>query len=150
MYGKTRVSKHDNFYMCSSKRIKGENCGNRSVNIDKIEAFIWDRFFKGDEFLSRIRKEFSNDDTSLKELKKQIEIVNSKLNALNNEKKRAIELVIKGTLSEDDVKSIINRTDKAIDENKELLNEYNKRLHAIENNTKIIKKYKDKYYIEIR
>jgi DNA invertase Pin-like site-specific DNA recombinase len=39
MYGKTRVSKHDNFYMCSSKRIKGENCGNRSVNIDKIEAF---------------------------------------------------------------------------------------------------------------
>ena len=145
MYGKTRVSKHDNFYMCSSKRIKGENCGNRSVNIDKIEAFIWDRFFKGDEFLSRIRKEFSNDDTSLKELKKQIEIVNSKLNALNNEKKRAIELVIKGTLSEDDVKSIINRTDKAIDENKELLNEYNKRLHAIENNTKIIKKYKDEF-----
>jgi hypothetical protein len=42
--------------MCSSKRIKGETCGNRSINIDKLEVFIWDRFFKGDDFIDRIKQ----------------------------------------------------------------------------------------------
>lgn len=145
MYGRSRVSKHDNFYMCSSKRIKGETCGNRSINIDKLEDFIWDRFFKGDDFIVRIKQEFANDDTKLTELKKQIEILNSKLNTLNNEKKRAVELVIKGTLSESDFKIAIGKTDKDINHTTISLNELRQRLHVFENNTKIIKKYKDEF-----
>ena len=47
-YGRTRVSKKDNFYMCSSKRYKLENCGNRSINIDFIEELIWNTVSKGD------------------------------------------------------------------------------------------------------
>lgn len=145
MYGRSRVSKHDNFYVCSSKRIKGENCGNRSINIDKIEAFIWDRFFKGDDFINRIRKEFSHDDTKLDELKNQIETCKHKLSTFENEKNRAIELVVKGTLSEKDVKSVLNKTNKAIDETKAILLEHSHRLHSIENNTKIIEKYSDEF-----
>ncbi|MGD0341800.1 MAG: recombinase family protein [Bacteroidales bacterium] len=145
MYGRSRVNKHDNYYMCSSKRIKGENCRNRSINIDKIEAFIWDRFFKGDDFLNRIRKEFTRDDTKLVELKKQIETLEHKLSTFENEKNRAIELVVKGTLSEKDVKSVINKTNKAIDETKGLLLEHSHRLHLIENNTTIIEKYTDEF-----
>jgi DNA invertase Pin-like site-specific DNA recombinase len=145
MYGRTRVSKHDNHYMCSSKRIKGEHCDNRSINIDKLEAFIWDRFFKGDVFLDRIKKEFNQDDLKLTEIKKQIETIKSKLSSLENEKKRAIELVVKGTLSENDVKSVLNKTNKAINSTKELLQEHSQRLHAIENNANIIKKYNDDF-----
>jgi len=145
MYGRSRVSKHDNFYMCSSKRIKGETCGNRSINIDKLEDFIWDRFFKGNDFIDRIKQEFTNDDTKFMELKKQIEILSNKLNTLNNEKKRAVELVIKGTLSERDFKIAIGKTDKDISDTTNKLNELNQRLHVIENNTKIIKKYKDEF-----
>jgi DNA invertase Pin-like site-specific DNA recombinase len=145
MYGKTRVNKHDDFYMCSSKRIKGENCGNRSISITKLEAFIWDRFFKGDDFINRIRKEFLNDDAKLIELKTQTELFNNKLTALNNEKNRAIELVIKGTLSENDVKIVISKTNKAIVETKKLLAEHTQRLHAIENNANIIRKYSDEF-----
>jgi DNA invertase Pin-like site-specific DNA recombinase len=145
MYGRSRVSKHDNFYMCSSKRIKGENCGNRSINIDKIEAFIWDRFFKGDDFLNRIRKELTHDEIKLVELKKQIETLEHKLSTLENEKNRAIELVVKGTLSEKDVKSILNKTNKAIDETKTFLLEHSHKLHSIENNTNIIEKYSDEF-----
>jgi DNA invertase Pin-like site-specific DNA recombinase len=145
MYGRSRVSKHDNFYMCSSKRIKGETCGNRSINIDKLEDFIWDRFFKGNDFIDRIKQEFANDDTKLMELKKQIDILNSKLNTLNNEKKRAVELVIKGTLSESDFKNAIGKTDKDINNTTISLNELRQRLHVFENNTKIIKKYKDEF-----
>ncbi len=145
MYGRSRVSKHDNFYMCSSKRIKGEACGNRSINIDKLEAFIWDRFFKGNDFINRIKQEFANDDTKLIELKKQIDTLNSKLNSLNNEKKHAVELVIKGTLSESDFKNAIGKTDKDINQTTISLNELRQRLHIFENNTKIIKKYKDEF-----
>jgi site-specific DNA recombinase len=145
MYGRSRVSKHDNYYMCSSKRIKGETCGNRSINIDKLEDFIWDRFFKGNDFIDRIKQEFANDGTKLMELKKQIDILNSKLNTLNNEKKRAVELVIKGTLSESDFKNAIGKTDKDINHTTISLNELRQRLHVFENNTKIIKKYKDEF-----
>jgi DNA invertase Pin-like site-specific DNA recombinase len=145
MYGRSRISKHDNYYMCSSKRIKGETCGNRSINIDKLEAFIWDRFFKGNDFIDRIKQEFANDGTKLIELKKQIDSLSSKLNSLNNEKKHAVELVIKGTLSESDFKIGIGKTDKDIDNTSISLNELKQRLHVLENNTKIIKKYKDEF-----
>ncbi len=73
MYGRRRISKHDNAYICSSRRIKNETCGNRGINIDKLEALIWDRFFKSDEFLNRLRNEFKPDDTKTNELKGQIE-----------------------------------------------------------------------------
>src|ERR1035437_1331422 len=145
MYGRSRISKHDNYYMCSSKRIKGETCGNRSINIDKLEAFIWDRFFKGNDFIDRIKQEFANDGTKLIELKKQIDSLSSKLNSLNNEKKHAVELVIKGTLPESDFKIGIGKTDKDIDNTSISLNELKQRLHVLENNTKIIKKYKDEF-----
>lgn len=38
MYGRTRVSLKDNYYMCSSKRVLELNCGNRSINIIFLEA----------------------------------------------------------------------------------------------------------------
>lgn len=145
MYGRARVSKHDNFYMCSSKRIKGENCHNRSINIDKIEAFIWDRFFKGEEFLNRIRKEFKYDENKVIELKKNIEILKNRIEALQNEKNRAIELVIKGTLSEQDVMSVLDKSKKTIDETNIALSEQIKRLHSIENGNKIVEKYSDEF-----
>ncbi|WP_010182778.1 recombinase family protein [Aquimarina agarilytica] len=40
-YGRTRVNKKDNYYMCSSKRYKDLNCNNRSINIDVLDEFIW-------------------------------------------------------------------------------------------------------------
>lgn len=56
MYGRTRLNKKDNYYMCSSKRYKNENCGNRSINIDVLENFIWDVFFVKKELLKAIEK----------------------------------------------------------------------------------------------
>jgi hypothetical protein len=79
------------------------------------------------------------------ELKKQIEIFNSKLNTLSNEKKHATEFLIKGTLSESDYKIAISKTDKDINQTTISLNELKQRLLVIENNTKIIKKYKDEF-----
>ncbi len=145
MYGRSRVSKHDHFYMCSSKRIKGENCGNRSINIDKLEALIWDRFFRSNEFIERIRKELKPDETKTKQLKEQIEILNKRIEQLKNEKNRAIELVIKGTLSEQDVKDIITKTNGKIAENEYLLKDKSNVLTALNHSVLTIKKYEDEF-----
>ena len=145
MYGRRRINNNDNHYICSSKRIKDEKCSNRSINISKLEAFIWDRFFKGDEFLNRIRNEFSNDKFKSTELKKQIQSTQEKLTSLNNEKKRAIELVVKGTISEDDVKNILQKTNQAIKECEFKLKENSQVLKATENNARTLRKYDDEF-----
>jgi len=145
MYGRTRVNKHDNHYMCSSKRIKGNSCDNRSINIDRIEAFIWDRFFKGEEFLNRIRNEFQNDKERTDELANQVNLLETKIIRLKNEKKRAIELVIKGTITEDDAKNVLQNTKSAIEESEILLKEKVNLLDALENSSRTIKKYEDEF-----
>ena len=57
LYGRKRVSKKDNVYICSSRRYKELNCGSRGMNIDKLESFVWNRFFKGDELLNLLKAE---------------------------------------------------------------------------------------------
>ncbi len=145
MYGRTRVSKNDNYYMCSSKRIKNKNCGNRSINIDKIEALIWDRFFRSDEFINRIRKELKPDESKSQISKSQISLTQKKIEQLKKEKKKAIELVIKGTLSEDDVKDIISKTNTKIEELELELDEKKSVSNLLDNSIQIFKKYKDTF-----
>ena len=147
MYGKSRVSKHDHYYMCSSKRIKNENCGNRSINIDKIEALIWDRFFRSNEFIERIRNELKPDETRINELKLQIEQIQRQLEQLKNEKKRAIEYVIKGTIDENDIKEILTKTNRDIAENEALLKDKVNVLNALHNSVQTIRKYEDEFEV---
>lgn len=40
-YGKKREDLSDNQYICSSQRNKGEFCGNRGINIDKLNDYVW-------------------------------------------------------------------------------------------------------------
>lgn len=77
-YGRSRVNKKDHYYMCSSKRLKTENCGNRSINIDFIENLV-------DYFLTEQKYQHIEDNASyfiqttdnylvkLTEIKKQID-----------------------------------------------------------------------------
>ena len=37
MYGRKRIDLSDNQYICSSQRYSKKYCGNRGINIDKIE-----------------------------------------------------------------------------------------------------------------
>ncbi|QQM25156.1 recombinase family protein [Elizabethkingia sp. M8] len=62
MVGRSRTNKKDHYYQCSSKRYKGESCGNRSINIDKIEGIIWSRFFKGNDLLNKGLTDFDIDE----------------------------------------------------------------------------------------
>jgi len=62
-YGRTRISKRDNYYTCSSKRITNHNCRNRSINIDVLDDIIWSRFIGDGKLLHFIESHFSNMNT---------------------------------------------------------------------------------------
>ena len=63
-YGRTRISKKDNYYTCSSKRITNHNCGNRSLNIDILDDIIWNKFIGNGELTKLIELHYSNINTS--------------------------------------------------------------------------------------
>ena len=101
-YGRTRVNKKDNYYMCSSKRIKTENCGNRSINIDVLENLIWSVFVENGTLLQLIKEHFADNekDNILKELTATKEQYQKELNEVNRQLKRLIELALNGTFTD--------------------------------------------------
>ncbi len=90
MYGRTRDNKKDNYYMCSSKRFKSLNCGNRSINIDVVEDFVW-KVVLGDY------------NTKNEVLKDSQELINEKLNQIKGEQEKL----------ENDILTIDNKIKKA-------------------------------------
>jgi site-specific DNA recombinase len=100
-YGRTRVNLKDNFYMCSSKRFKHLNCGNRSINIKFLENLA-DYFIKEKQYqhiidnASYLTKQ-ENKIQELTELKNQLTDILKRKNNL-------IDAVEDGTLKSKDAK----------------------------------------------
>lgn len=117
-YGKKRVNLSDNFYSCVSKRYKGENCGNRGINIDALENFIWQRFFADKKILQLIENYFNkgNLENKLEELNQEKSKLNNKVSNSNKERRQAVQLAIKGLLSEKDIKPELERLDVLIND----------------------------------
>lgn len=110
-YGRRRVDLSDNFYMCSSKRIKNQNCGNRSINITVLENLIWKRFFADKNLKTLVDRHFKTNDavTLLNDLKTKLDGLNKDLSNKKQEKQNAVKLAIKGVLSEEDIKPEIDK-----------------------------------------
>lgn len=104
-YGRTRQNKKDNYYMCSSKRFKNEKCGNRSINIDVLEGFIWNTMFEGDLLYDKMVNTFKDGKTEKRrgELEKVIASHERHLEGLAKERRRMVQMVVKGVLKEDEV-----------------------------------------------
>jgi site-specific DNA recombinase len=110
-YGRKRVDLRDNFYTCSSKRIKANNCGNRSINIPVLESLIWQRFFADKNLKAVVDRFFkANDiDTKVNGLEAKLELLSNDLKKSKQEHQNAIKLAIKGLISEEDIKPEIDR-----------------------------------------
>jgi site-specific DNA recombinase len=133
-YGRTRVSKKDNYYMCSSKRIKSENCGNRSINIEVLDKLIWTMFRGEDKFVLLIQEYFKNNSSEdvKKELKDKISSLEISIKRLDKDKERLLDLILSGAIESGDVKSRMDkiRTER-IDIKKQLYN-FEEQLLSIE------------------
>ena len=133
-YGRSRQNKKDHYYICASKRYKDKKCSNRSINIDAIEDFIWQRFFADKVLKEIIENHFKNTSTDerISDLESEIKTINNSI--LDNKKKRdkAVKLVLNDVLSEEEVKTEMKllKDDNAIYEQK--LSKLNEELKALE------------------
>jgi site-specific DNA recombinase len=109
-YGRTRVSKKDNYYTCSSKRITNHNCGNRSLNIDILDDIIWNKFIGNGELIKLIESHYSNINTSdnVVEINAEIKAFESSLKVNEKSKNKLIDLVLNDVLSNAEVKTKMN------------------------------------------
>jgi len=110
-YGRTRVSKKDNYYMCSSKRYKDKNCGNRSINIDVIEDFIWQRFFVEKELLNITKSYFKDTDSEskLSQIRTDIKLIDEELQENDKERLNIIRLGRKELITDKEFDSEISK-----------------------------------------
>ncbi|MGO4819511.1 recombinase zinc beta ribbon domain-containing protein [Flavobacterium sp. W22_SRS_FP1] len=106
-YGKTRADKSDHFYMCSSKRKKEDNCGNRSVNIDVLDMLIWNKFVIDGELLELIKSHYESLKNSdiVNELESEIKANLKELKNAEDDKSYFLELVLEKEIKREDIKS---------------------------------------------
>ena len=90
--------------MCSSKRIKEENCGNRSINIDVLEDLIWQRFFADQVLKDLVEKHFDNNDIEdpSNSIKAKLTILNKDLEDNDKQNSNAIRMNIKGLINDNE------------------------------------------------
>ncbi|WP_430426458.1 recombinase family protein [Maribacter litoralis] len=139
-YGRKRTNKKDNFYMCSSKRYKHEKCTNRSINIDVLESFMWETIFINDTIFNKVKQAFKDggQDKRKVELENKIKGYQQTLKALDNEYKKTIDLVVRGVVSENDIKDTKNRVVRETNKINELLTNDENELFALKNETKLL------------
>lgn len=128
-YGRTRKNKNDNFYMCSSKRIPADNCGNKSISIPYLETFIINHLFKTKNLLNHLQS-LEARDTSIDELKKELDQVTAKLVEETKKAERLAELLINNELGNDQL--FIDKYNKA----KTNISTFKARINSIEQSIK--------------
>ena len=142
-YGRFNKSNGDNYYVCSSKRFKSVNCGNKSINRPKFDDFIWG-VLTSKKLIKEIDLNISNgsDVKKIKQLKTDINNLKKKIFNASNMIDKAIGLTLKGIVSEDDLK----RQLASIADKKQILEDkiFNKKeeLEYLINSQKELKKMK--------
>ena len=143
-YGRTRANKKDNFYMCSSKRYKHENCTNRSINIDALESFIWSTMFENKTIFNKVQQAFKDGglDTRKVELENKVKGYQQTLKALDKEYKKSIDLVVRGVVEENDILETKNRVVRETNKINEFLTNDENELKSLGNETFILTQLK--------
>lgn len=119
--------------MCSSKREKKLNCGNRGINIEAIEAYIWGRIFmeEGVKDFYRHSLKINEKDGKISLLESEREQLKKSLSNYGAEKKRAVQLAIKGLLKEEDIESEMTNIESNIIDTQLKLDRINENLSFI-------------------
>ncbi|WP_052248526.1 recombinase family protein [Chryseobacterium taiwanense] len=145
MVGRSRENKKDHAYQCSSKRYKGESCGNRSINIDKIEGIIWSRFFKGNDLFNLLKNDLLMKKDNKEFISENIIKAKKQLSNLQQQKENLVIAVSKGLLSEEEIKKQKNSIDSEIKEIDILLKDYELQLSNVVNSNELINSYVEEF-----
>src|SRR5690606_19383216 len=102
-------SKRDHTYICSSRRYKGENCGNRAINIDKIEILLWEHFFIRKELLELLNNSSGRQNEILNSLKQEKALLDKKIENNQRSRDNLVRAISNGIISDDDARGEMNK-----------------------------------------
>ena len=139
-YGRTRKNKKDNYYMCSSKRHKELNCGNRSINIDVLDSFIWETMFEENTLYKKMVQLYKEGGTEAKRLNLIALIGSHQKNIieLNKDREKMVKKVLQGILEDGEVAGERQRILKAKNHSEKCLKNDKEELYKLQNETRIL------------
>ena len=102
--GRTRVSKRDNYYYCSSKYHKSGRCGIRSINIATLDSIIWTMISSSDVLVNQARIEVNliKNPHYLEKMQQELELVEKNIQAETSVKLKVFSMLKKELLSEEE------------------------------------------------
>ncbi|MBZ4042615.1 recombinase family protein [Flavobacterium hibisci] len=118
----------DKVYICSSRLLKGGNCGNLGINIDYLESSILDMLKQSKKLLSLIDKIDQlkeNLNSEIVSLRNEIQILEKSLRSQKNKESQLLKLYLRGGLEVDEyeeLKEEVNKESLSISSKLELLN----------------------------
>jgi len=118
MNGRVRSNQPNNYYTCNSKRFAHLNCGNRSMNLAKFDEFVWHEVSSNDIINKHIINGIKDTDNlkHKQSIESELKELNTVIEALIAEKKKAIQFAIKGVISENDIQPEIVRIERKIND----------------------------------
>ena len=136
-YGRSRVSKKDNAYICSSRRYKELNCNNRGININKLNEIIWLKFIADGKLGKLIKQHYENINTNEieTEIESEIKALEIVLKTLGTERSNIIESISKGIITDQEAKSQMNSLRINISSNQSALDAIQEQLNHLRSNT---------------
>ncbi|WP_298326189.1 recombinase family protein [uncultured Dokdonia sp.] len=142
-YGRTRVNKRDNYYMCSSKRYKDLKCTNRAINIDVLDDIVWNVMYD-DNLYHKIANSYKQGDVIKRrdQLKLKVSTHNKEIENLSKQHKRTIDLVLKGLVDESEITESKKRIARETLTLNEILEKDKEELRQISNENKILTEFK--------
>lgn len=138
-YGRKRKDLSDNQYVCCSQRYS-EFCGNRGVNIDKMEKIIWNSIL---ELPKRMKSlVLDKNDEYVNSVKDEIKKSKKILSNLDGKKNELVQLYLKNDVLYETLKSNIDELGFEINERKKYLDEKERQLEMSNNHIGLIESLK--------
>ena len=136
-YGRARVTKKDNAYICSSRRYKELNCNNRGINIDKLEEIVWLKFIADGKLGKLIEQHYKNINTNdiENEIEAEIKALEVVLKTLGTERYNIINSISKGVITDQEAKSQMTSLRISIDSKNSALDNIQEQLSHLRSNT---------------
>jgi len=135
-YGRKRIDLSDNQYICSSQRYSNF-CGNRGINIDKLNNLVWNSVLSLPEDVKTMMIE--NEGEYLEKLMNQIENLKQQIRTIINKKSKLLLLYTEKDEGYDFIKPEIEKIRLKHEELSEKLRLKNKELSLSNNQSELIK-----------
>ena len=141
--GKSRGGTINYYYQCASGRHK--SCGTKSISTAPLEDFIWKSLFLQKGFISKLEREFSSKEVNdkIELLRDDIKYKVAEVQKLEKRREKAIELVVEGIVSKEDLKQTLQTLNNKLKALEEAIKANKKEVKQLEESETIVENHKN-------